>query len=568
MHAWVIQSGPHAGETHNMVYIATSNNNVYAYAEDHLLSGSTSPFWGPVTLGPPVNRTGSNIPPPIGIAATPVLDPPNARLFVCSYQDGGANNSIYRMFALDMDTGTVLQNAVLSDRGAAGRPRFDANLQDQRGALNLVNGRVHATFADFLAYDTGQYHGWLVSCNANNLSKQWYFSATKNVLGGGIWGPGGVAAAPDGTLYVATGNSPTANNNYWTAIVPPGQHPGDIGDYFMGVVKLVFQTVGFTGSLAVLGWYQPTDARPLNDADLDFGSSSCLVLPDSPNFGGMHLLVLAAKNAIYLLSRDKLQDPAAHWGGELWTNHVFNSESHSAPAYYKTPAGRDYVYFSGGGLPGLICYQVAAGGGAGSLQEVWRAGGHGVAFHDACGSPTIGSATSPNPFALVWVADAPDPPNSGILRAYNALDGREVYNSAAVAADDLGPVPHYPPVTCAGQSVYVGTNNGFALYQAAVSLGNMSVAVTTLHRTAGSITIQVSVTDAQSHTPITGANIEISDPELGNIKARGATGGDGKVTLTYRRCRVSSNGPPFRTGACDGTASKPGYNDADITLPL
>jgi hypothetical protein len=474
---WIIQSGLHAGETHNMVYVAASNNDVYAYAEDQLLSGTPSPFWGPINLGPPVTRAGSNfVPPIIGIASTPVLDPANARIFVCSYQDVGGGNSIYKMFALDMDTGAILQSAVLNDTGAAGRPTFYANTQDQRGALNLVNGYIYATFAAFFADDAGQYHGWLVGCNANNLNKQCYFSVTKNVLGGGIWGPGGAAAAADGTIYVATGNSNDANNNYyWAETVPAGKHPGDIGDYFIGVVKLRLQSTGYIKHLAVLGWYQPTDTRALNGNDKDLGSTSCLVLPDSLNFAGMHLLVLSPKNAIYLLDRDRFEDPNKHWGGELWQSHVFEGESHSAPAFYKTPAGQDYVYFSGGanspgdsGLPGLICYQVVAGGGIGSLHEVWRAEGAGVGFQANCSSPTVGSVDGPEPFALVWVVD-PGVVGSPRLYAYDALNGNLMYSSATLASDNLGPVPNYAPVTCAGQSVYVGTTNGFAVYRAVLS---------------------------------------------------------------------------------------------------
>jgi hypothetical protein len=129
---------------------------------------------------------------------------------------------------------------------------------------------------------------------------------------------------------------------------------------------------------------------------------------------------------------------------------------------YHTPAGDHYVYFSGGGSPGLICYKVVVGAGNWSLQEVWRAGGAGVAFDEACSSPTIGSVASPSPYALVWVADASNPP---VLHAYNALNGSEVYNSAAVPSDGLGSVPRYPPVTCAGQSTYVGKGDGFALYR-------------------------------------------------------------------------------------------------------
>jgi hypothetical protein len=454
LQGWVFQEGPHAGETHNVVYVATSDNHVNAYAEDDLLAGSTTPLWT-VSLGTPVTRTGSNIPVPLGVCSTPVLDPANSRMFVCAYQDGGAGVSQYTMYALDLDTGTTIQSATLSDPGASGRPTFDASQQDQRGGLNLVNGRVYATFAAFYAYDAGTYHGWVVSCNANNLNSQWFFSVTKNVLAGGCWGPGGAAAAPDGTLYVATGNATTADSAYWASI-PSGQHPGDLGDYFIAVLKLGVAWMGYAGHLTALDWYQPTDTRSLNDNDLDLGSSSCLILPD---IGGMHLLVLSAKDAIYLLNRDNL----GHWGGELWRLNVFGGESHSAPAYYLTPVGDHYVYFSGGAMPGLICYKVVLGGGGGSLQEIWRASGSGMAFDEGCSSPTVGAVTSPSKYALVWVADAGSTP---VLRAFNAMDGTLVYRSDANAADDLGAVPHYPPVTCAGASVYVGTNSGFALYRA------------------------------------------------------------------------------------------------------
>jgi hypothetical protein len=53
---------------------------------------------------------------------------------------------------------------------------------------------------------------------------------------------------------------------------------------------------------------------------------------------------------------------------------------------------------------------------------------------------------------------------SWVLRAFNALDGTEVYNSGAGGEDDLGMVPHYPPITCAPGGVFVDTARGFAYY--------------------------------------------------------------------------------------------------------
>jgi len=214
----------------------------------------------------------------------------------------------------------------------------------------------------------------VVSCNANNLNDQSYCSITKNVLGGGCWGPGGAAAVSDGSLYVGTGNATTADNTYWSNL-PAGKHPSDIGDFFEGVVK-----VGWTGrTLTVLDWYQPTDARLQNDRDQDFGSSSPIVLPP---IGGKELVAISAKFGIYLLDGTKL----GHWGGELWKAEgdinsgvgFFPQESHSAPAHYLTPSGDHYLFFVGGGNPGLIAYKVVVTSQT-ALQEVWRANGAGIA---------------------------------------------------------------------------------------------------------------------------------------------------------------------------------------------
>lgn len=463
---WNFLWGPHAGETHNLVIVATSDNRVLAYAEDQLRLGSTTTLWS-TNVGTPVTKAGgnpaaghpeSNIPYPLGICSTPVLDPMNARMFVVSYQDIGGGNNAYFIFVLDLNSGNIIQSAKLQDPGGTGRPTFDANLQDQRGGLNLVNGRVFASFAAFFAYDYGNYHGWVVSVNANNLNDQWFFSTTNTLLGGGCWGPGGVVAASDGTLYVATGNATNDSAAYWTGI-PTGHSPGDQGDWFMALLRLQVQYTGFQGQLTAKDWFQPTNIESLNDADLDFGSSSPVILPA---INGIETAVLPAKNDIYLLDRNNLH----HLGNELWSAHVFDGESHSAPAYYLTPAGDHYVYISGHSLPGLICYKVVPGS-APPMQEVWRAN---IDFRNAPGSPTVGVYGT---FALVWVADGgetEDPPNApgpqNGLRAYNAMDGTLVFSSTSSSADDLGATAHYPPVTCAGSSTFVGTGNGFVCYGA------------------------------------------------------------------------------------------------------
>ncbi|KAF2989014.1 hypothetical protein OGR47_15025 [Methylocystis sp. MJC1] len=123
----------------------------------------------------------------------------------------------YHVNVLDVNTGSIKSSTPLSDPGAAGRPTFNGAVLDQRGALNVAQGFVYATFADFLAFDKGDYHGWLVGWQANNPNIQTFVPTTKTIIGGGAWGPGGPAAGPDGSLYVATGNGGT-DGNYWHSI--------------------------------------------------------------------------------------------------------------------------------------------------------------------------------------------------------------------------------------------------------------------------------------------------------------------------------------------------------------
>jgi hypothetical protein len=449
LQGWQFATGPQAGRTHDVVIVVSSDNRAYAYADE--AAGAPTLLWTQF-LGAPLDKTGSNIPPPVGTASTPVADLDGGRLFVVTLRDNGAGAGQFWISALDLDTGSVIQDAPLSDPGGAGRPTFDSTTLDQRGGLNLVDGFVMATFADFLAYDEGPYHGWVVAAAADNLNRQAFLPLTRTVTGGGAWGPGGAAAAADGTFFVATGNAPSANDAYWASL-PAGTHPGDRGDYFEGVVRIAQVGSHHAPALSIIDWYQPTNAKAMNDADQDFGSSSPLVLPP---IGGRDLIVVSAKDGdVYLLDAGNL----GHWGNELWRAHVFGAEAKCAPAYYRSGAGHHFVYVVGSDLPGLVAYRVAGT----SLVEAWRADGGTLSLGDAPGSAVVAASPGSSAEALVWIADAGDG-TSPVLLAYDALTGARVYSSAVRAGDTTGPLPHFPAITCAGPKVYLATAKGYACY--------------------------------------------------------------------------------------------------------
>jgi len=139
---WLFNAGPHKGETHTLVLVATTTNELYCYDEGSLLStGSAVVHLWQTSLGvPPIMRGGSNIAPPLGVCGTPVVDTANRRMFVVAMWDDGHGVGNYSVFDIELDTGAITTSQKLVDAGAAGRATFNGDLQDQRTAINLVAG--------------------------------------------------------------------------------------------------------------------------------------------------------------------------------------------------------------------------------------------------------------------------------------------------------------------------------------------------------------------------------------------------------------------------------------------
>src|SRR4029450_8699392 len=80
---------------------------------------------------------------------------------------------------------------------------FNSYIENQRGALALINGIVYVPYSGHWG-DCGVYHGWVVGIQINNPSNVMAWAT--DAVGGGIWGHGGVAS--DGTnMFVTTGNT-------------------------------------------------------------------------------------------------------------------------------------------------------------------------------------------------------------------------------------------------------------------------------------------------------------------------------------------------------------------------
>ena len=232
-----------AGGTHDVVFVCTESNSVYAFDAD--APGIT--YWR-TNLGAPFPSSCMDLVPVVGITGTPVIDLDGGTLYVDTKLAAGPAQELH---ALDITTGQEKFGGPVTIAAA----NFDATVQHQRPGLLLLNGVVYVAFGSHC--DAGNYHGFVIGYNATNLSQTGVFNATLTGSQGGIWS-GGMAPAADtnGNLYVMTGN---------------GDFDGS-SNFSMSFIKL-------SGSLSVVDYATPSDWSSLSGSDLDLGSGGTVLLP-------------------------------------------------------------------------------------------------------------------------------------------------------------------------------------------------------------------------------------------------------------------------------------------------
>ena len=256
--------------THNVVYVATENNTIFAIDAD---SGKELFH---TNLGPAVPKAQlvcADMGPQIGITGTPVIDPASQTLYVVAktFENGHHRFSLH---ALDIASGQEKSGSPI--RIAATVPRtgtsdhdatavFDPTPQLQRPALVLTNGQLIVAFGSFC--DQGNFHGWVFRYDAVNLAMTGVFLTTPNGTHGGIWQAGGTPVVdPQGFLYVITGDGEfdvyDGGKDYGDTILKLRSSPGD--------------------PLAPMDYFSPFDQNEMNVENLDLGASGPLVLPDQP----------------------------------------------------------------------------------------------------------------------------------------------------------------------------------------------------------------------------------------------------------------------------------------------
>jgi uncharacterized repeat protein (TIGR03806 family) len=447
------------GQLHDIVYIATEHDTVYAFDADNAAGSNALPLWtnsfinpagGVTTLASAAIACG-DIVPEIGITATPVIDPASGTLYVeAKTQEAvnGQTNYVHRLHALDLGTGAEKFGGpvvIQASTPGTGAP-FIPLVQMDRPGLLLNRGVVYLSFASHC--DIGGFHGWVLGYGAQTLTLSNVLNTTPHGAEGGIWQSGcGPAADADGNIYCITGN---------------GTYDGPVNeDYGDSFIK-----ISITNGLSVNTHFAPYDQAFLAQVDYDMGSGGGMLLPDAAGSSAHpHLMIGGSKAGnIYLVDRDNMGGFNANNN-----NQIVKFLSGAVGLCFSTPAYfNNTIYFCGSG-DYLRAFSIANGmitptPAATSSVIVWFPGA----------TPSVSANGTNN--GIVWAIDSGAYNNNGaaILRAFAATNvAVELYDTTQAAGgvqDYPGAAVKFTVPTVANGRVYVGAEYGFSVFGLTTSL--------------------------------------------------------------------------------------------------
>jgi hypothetical protein len=446
--------------THNVVFVATMHDSVYAFDADTNMpplwhtsfinpaAGVTVPQAADVAAGAGDCLTFSG---DVGINGTPVIDVASGTLYVVARtKEQSPPVQVQRLHALGITTGKERPNspveitATTSGTADGGTVvTFNPVKEVQRSALLLAGGIVYVSWASYC--DNPPYHGWIIGYNAQTLQQAGVFNDTPNGGLGGIWMAGaGAAEAPDGSIYCITGNGTFDTN----------PNPKNFGD---SVLKLNPGT-----SLTVTDYFTPYNQANLALGDIDLGSGGAVILPDSAGSPQHpHLVVGCGKEGkAYLIDRDNMGQFNPAGDTQIVQTFTLTGTSSSVLLFGLPAIFNNRIYYQGVGLP-LKAFAISnAVVNPIPVSQTTDT----VTFRGA--TPSISANGTTN--GLVW--ELVPTPTLGVmgLRAFDAENlAQKVYDSylswLAGAPDKISFVKFVVP-TIANGKVYVGTTNALAVF--------------------------------------------------------------------------------------------------------
>jgi outer membrane protein assembly factor BamB len=452
------------GEKHNVIYVATEGDSVYAFDADNNTGTNAGSLWhasvidkahgaaaGATTMNSSTPLGCTDLVPQVGITSTPVIDPSTGTMYVEAKSEENGK-FIHRLHALDIATGAekppgpvVITGTVsgIGDGSSGGSVTFDGLHHLNRPGLLWLNGVLYLAYASHC--DVPNYHGWLFAYDARTFAQKSMLVTSPNGNDGGFWMSGaGVAADSNANIFIASGNGDFDTTNI------PARELGDT------IMKVFYPG---SSTISLLDYFTPFDQSTLDGEDSDVGSGGVLLLPDQPA-GITHELVEVGKEAhIFLINRDQMTTNNLHYcqtncngtdpeiaqevQGEI--NGIF-----SLPTYLNGT-----LYFCAIG-DSLKSFPLSNGLMATSPSQT---SSHTFGFPGATPAASANGSTN----GIIWLIDQ-NGGNAAVLYAYEAGNLTPLWNSSESGSDAGGNGVKFAVPTIANGKVYIGTQTELDVY--------------------------------------------------------------------------------------------------------
>jgi hypothetical protein len=568
--------------THNVVYVVTESDGIYAFDADGL---QTAPLWYVSLINPANGITAPNcyavvgpcnIYPTIGITGTPAIDSLSGTMY---FDAMTLENGTYyhRIHALDITTGAEkFGGPVVVQASAPGKglgnvggvisfvPQHDIN----RPGILLMNGVIYVVYG-------GSAHGWVMGYNATTLAQLYVLLLSPNSYASGVWMTGeGLQTDGLGNIYFATDDAPFDAN------------AGTKDDYGDTLLKL-------SSSLAIEDYFTPMDQACRLANDLDLGSAGPLMVP-TQNGPYPNEIIMAGKGGtpcdlwsggvyaapIYVVNQDNM-------GKYNSTQDQVIQEVQGSPhgywsnSAYWASATTNYVYSAG----------VDAWGGSGDYLKMYSLingllstapVAESTALLPVGATPFVSSNKTSN--GVVWALERQQSlatlPGTlpALLLAYDATNvATQLYSSSTAGTrDQAGLATKFVVPTVANGHVYVGTQtelDAYGLFTATLSpsslnfsliaIGSLSAAQTVTLTNVGSTSLGISsiaVSGEFTQTHTCGSSLPPAGTCTISVIFKPTSDGAQKGTLTV----ADSGGAQFVT--LTGTATPLKFTPASVNF--
>jgi len=438
--------------THNVLYVVTENDSVYAFDAD-----TGAPLWHTSVLGqgevPSDTHGCGQITPTIGITSTPVISRnigANGTIFLVAMSKK-SSTYFQRIHALDLTTGKEQKGGPVTvkakypgsgDGSQNGFVIFDPYQYAERSGLLLLNHVLYTAWTSHC--DQRPYTSWVIGYDIKT-GKQSVLNVTPNGNEGAIWQAGAGLASDGSSIFVLTGNG-----TFDTTLDGQGfPVNGDFGNAFL--------KLSTTDKLAVADYFTMHDTVHESNIDQDLGSGGAMVLPVMKDAdGNPHSLAIGAgkDGRIYLVDRNNLgkfnpnnddaiyQELDGALPGGIWSTSAYFKGS-----VYFGPVGNKLLQFKFSNAKLLTS----------------PASKSATSFTYPGSTPSVSANGTKN--GIVWAIEHSDP--NDVLHAYDASDlSKELYNTnqAPGQRDQFGTASHFGTPMIVNGKVYVGTRNNVTVF--------------------------------------------------------------------------------------------------------